>query len=219
MEKRLLLLFCVLLFAQAVFAQKEIGIKLGVTTNNIRADEGLEKYLEPAHYYSVGASVNFWLQKHFFLSTGVNYERTGSRTNDISYTDFSGNNLASGDVFEQLDYISIPVMLHYCFGKKNQFALGSGMFAAYLSGAHYEIKIDSGSLTSPTRNDFKKDYEDLNYGLLFNASYRIPIQTKWVLTLGAEDRLGLHNIKEVFPDGHYKTHSFGLYATFLFVLK
>ena len=219
MRKRLLFPLAILLYALPLFAQKEIGIKAGVTHNKIRSEGLLEEYLDPVIFYSAGASGNFWLHQHLFLSTGINYERTGSRINDLYLTDGFGNTLAKGDLMEQLDYVTLPLSLHYSFGTKNKFALGAGMFGSYLLGAHMQARIDSGSTTAPTRGDVKTEYEDLNYGMLFHASYRIPIQKNRILVISAEDHLGLNNIRSSAPDSKYKTHSIGLYASFLFLLK
>ena len=224
--KRIFLILLVLFYAIPLLAQTEFGINAGITANKVRRTESiLDDYEKPTLFYSANALANLWLNKKLFLSSGINFERTGSRIVDLYFTDFMGNASGKGDLVEQLDYLGIPLSLHYSFGAKNKFSLGAGIFGSYLLGAHAQIRIDSGQLGSsftgpiPSRSDVKDYYEDFNYGVLFNASYRIALQKNWMLLIGLEDRLGLQDVRTIFPDEKYKTHSLGLYAGLLFQLK
>ena len=205
--------------------KKEVGIKAGISRTNIRSEELLIADLhDPALGFSAGFHGNLWLQKHLYLSSGVFFERAGSRTNDIDITDAYGKSIGMGDIIRQLNYITLPLNLNYAFGKKNNFAVGAGAFGSYLLSAYGKLKVSLGSLDSLSDASKKTNYKDLfndfNFGLHFIGSYRLQLQKNKILLLAVEDHLGLNDLHDSNAlVSKPRSHSIGFYASLLFTMK
>jgi hypothetical protein len=215
--RKILLAGACLLSLTAAFSQTEIGVQGGVTRNRFWGDDSYGKYHNAITGFSFGGVFRKGISNHLSLTTGLSYQRTGSGINDLVFSDPFGVNLAKGDLVLKLDYLIIPVTANYNFGKSKAFGLGAGFFAGYLASAEYRIHFEPGSGGVPEKQSNRSNYEDFNFGLTGNVSYRLRLSKSKSFVFSIEDHWGLRDISK-YPNPT-KTNSPGLYASFLIDLK
>ena len=215
MRKESLLL--VMLFSPLFFfGQLEWGVKAGISRNKFYSNNPVFNDMQQNVYgFFLGATVQKPLENNFAVSSGLQFLRTGSKINDLNFTDNLGNTLATGDLKQQLDYITLPVMAHFFFGPKNIFSLGAGGFGSYLLNAHSKLVAETNPGNYPEKTDVTDQYEKLNLGLVGNARIHLPLQQNKTLVFGFEEYLGLKNVSKSSEVGRIKTNAYGLFAAIL----
>jgi len=218
MRKIYFLLIFLSLFGSA-FAQTEIGIQAGVNRSRFWGDNYYSQHHDAITCFSFGGVLNKIISTHFSLSSGILYERTGSGINNLYFENPVGSSdFVKGDLKMELNYLSIPLVINYDFGKTRAFGLGAGFFGSYLLSANNKFDYDTPNSGLPEKGSTRKNYEDFNYGFTANAHYRLQLPKNKSLVFSVEDHLGLSNLDNQLNEKK-KTNSIGIYASFLVNLR
>jgi len=208
-------LLVLLVLPVLVQAQIEIGPKAGVSINEFYGKEHLVSW-KARWGFSAGVTARKELGSNFSLSAGLQFDRAGSRLNDGTFLSPDGVTFVDGDLLYQCHYLTLPLRVDYSLGEKERFSLGAGMFGGWLLDATGKIKTKQGNTVESPEID--KGRRSFNFGLIAAATYRVPVGQRNILVLGFEDYLGLRSIGKPSPS-KTKTHSSGLYLSFLWKLK
>ena len=106
-----------------------------------------------------------------------------------------GNDLGTGDLLEKLNYLNLPVVAEYSFGKKIKFKVDAGFFAGYLLKATAVQKIKEP--VASTHTFTLTNRKSINFGVSAGAGLQISLTSKIKLDLGIRDNLGLANIYNI----------------------
>jgi hypothetical protein len=168
--------------------------------------------------FTAGAFARYALNKHTFLSTGIQYERNGFMIPDLTFTDPYGNNLRKGDVYSRFNYLVLPMMAEYGFGSGITFSIKGGPFIGYLLQKRTFIKWDNNQTDDQTFGDSGK--HRFNFGLGAGAGAYFPLNKKFLFELNIEDHLGLTNVSGgSLSNGDQKTNALNLTAGLVYSLN
>lgn len=101
----------------------EIGVYLGLFTSTV-SDNGFGPTEDSEYLYSLGlgASFDYYFSKTWSIKTRLNFDPKGAEE-------------ASGVLKLNMNYLSIPVMASWHFGKRKRWYLHFGPYAAFLLSA------------------------------------------------------------------------------------
>ena len=201
MNPKPILLIALFLFTQFTFSQERqtekpskatLGINLGGSLSKFRGNHESERYSAKTGFL-IGVNFEYALGKNTALKTNINYE---SRTYGIAiYIQDIGIGVEPGwrdDADFKMEYITVPVLFKYSFGKKQQFFVNAGPFASFLTsktsykspnlgiaaGVGTQFKVGKGTLVFEVRNNLgltdylgklKDDGYDINHDLRSNS--------------------------------------------------
>ena len=147
MKKLFTTLFIVLGFYTFSRAQQEAGgFEFGfnagfnysyVTATNGFQDSGLKSG------FTAGVSADYYFSESWSLKARVSYDQKGWGNGYVSTTDDQGNTAETDGVNIKLNYITIPVMANFHFGRDREWYFDFGPYVGLLtsaSGAGYDLK-------------------------------------------------------------------------------
>ena len=140
--------------------------------------------------YGLGGKVTHRLGNQFSISSEINFERKGSGY-DFQFTDENGNPTNENSDFSiHLDYISVPLLVGYEFGKKLKLNLHTGISFHYLANvkSKFEIQIDGNSVA--IYNDIK-DYHRFDQSVIGGVGLEYPLNEKLGLFINSRFNYGL----------------------------
>lgn len=124
-----------------------------------------------------GLGVGFGLAKILDLETGIYYIQS-----KFSYDS------SVGELIEQLDALSLPLLFRFRFSR--YFSLGLGGFVSMASG---KVKTTFGGATYETAYDLA-GLEDINYGALGSVTLELPLSHSVSFLVDGRYLLGLRNL-------------------------
>lgn len=180
----------------------EAGVQAGPTLSWLRGNKALDS-TDPLMGPAVGLTFQYNLSSMLGIRLGAGYQQKGSST-DVTFTDVNGTTIGSGTLRNELQYLSIPLMLRFGFGEKFRVSAGAGGYAGVLMSARYTTT--GFDFADQTITD---DFENLDIGVCASVSGALALGEH--LSLGAEARYdkGLTNISAlpVVDDGSVRTNA------------
>lgn len=178
-------LFTILLFTLCSFAafsqQKgsfEFGFNVGYNIATVQS--GSLTNTEFRSGVNIGASGDYFFSDRWSLKAKLSYDQKGWNKGFI--TDLDKNQSAVTNY--HFDYLTIPVMANWHFGKTRNWYLNFGPYA--------------GVLLSAKETAFHKDLKDfsngLDLGFAFGIGVKIPVADKIKIVLEADGQGGLTDI-------------------------
>jgi outer membrane protein with beta-barrel domain len=209
MKKLTFLLFVICV--TSLSAQKnrlDIGIAAGPSGNHLYGyDKIPQNKTNPLIAFSAGVTIQYNLPKLLSIVSGIFYEKKGEKFSGY-VSDHNGLQVP----FKQkyfYNYITLPVLARFSFGKKTLFFAEGGGFASYLLNSYINVtgipvNYQNGSTTA--------SYKRLDAGVSIGLGLSVPLGEKLLLSVEVRDNLGLLNISEfpVYKDKFIKTNSTNL---------
>lgn len=206
----LIILLCVFCFNISQSQNEwKLGFNFGGTLSNIRGNEVAELN-NAAIDFLVGGSFEYLFTANTSLKTNINYERK-SFSRDINIgaiSDPLNPSIEGNDVKTRttLSYLSIPVMVGYKFGSKNNFFINGGPFIGFFLDSG--VKVD-GDTINENSNDL---FNSTDFGLAIGIGTKVKLNETNNLNIELRNNFGLSNISAVplINDGDLKTNSLNL---------
>ena len=203
----IVLLFCSsLLFGQT--NKINIGFELGTSLNSLYGNDVLDDN-EISFGFSGGLTFQYNFTGLVSLRTNISFERKGFATK-IQLTDELGNSIGEVTSQSNFDYLTIPLLARFTFGKKIHFFVNAGPYLGYLLKEKdiTEAFGEYQKLESVNTDRFER----LDFGITTGLGVIFSIQDKLLLTVEIRNNLGLVNISSlpVTNDGSIKTISTNL---------
>ncbi len=183
-------------------ARFEAGLQAGPSLEWLRGN----KFIDDTDVL-IGPAAGLTLQYNFSSKLGIRlgagYQQKGSNT-DVTFTDMNGSTIGSGTVRNEMQYMTIPLMLRYGFGEKFRVSAGLGGYAGILMSAQYKTK--GFDFPDQTTTD---DLENTDFGLCASISGALSVGEKIRLSAEARYDKGLSNISAlpVVDDGSIRTNA------------
>lgn len=177
----------------------EFGASLGVNFSNITNDDF---DTDTATGLNVAFSTDYFFNDRWSIRGKLIYDQKGF--DDAYYVDIDGNGYATNI---NMNYLTIPVMANWHFGKKRQWYLNFGPYAAFLMSAK---ETEGGE-------DVKDAFTGSDFGLEFGIGVKIPLNDQLKLFIEYEDSAGFSDVSE--GDGTFRNTRGGFNIGLNFLLK
>ena len=207
-----LLLSTILLLAQN---KVKIGVNSGLTYSNFRGNDTPVTGKKYGLDFMGGISLEYSLSEKLSIKTNLTYDKkTGIvKSNYMYQPSFDSPSIVVNQKVRNIyNYLTIPILIKYNFGKNNSYFVNGGPFIGFLLNS----KLKDVSKQTPSNFDYDQDTTDLNkktdYGLSYGFGKLIPLNEKNDLVIELRQNLGLVNTSDVFVynNGEIKTNSFNL---------
>ena len=179
----------------------DIGIEGGPGISIIHAKTGMYSNSK----FSIGGVSGVFYQynfnKIFSLKTAISYERKGTRLESKS------DQLPSGDLIYNFDYLSLPVLFKVSSGQKIKFFANAGPCFSYLLNQSLYVKPKTGKtykLGNETNN-----YKSYDIGIILGLGMSVPIYEQFLISLEIRDNYGLMSLR----DNYNEPDAFGYIET------
>jgi opacity protein-like surface antigen len=170
----------------------EYGFSSGINLNSGYGNQALRKIGSTIAGLHVSGHFKVGINEHLALKAVLAYDQNGYIYRSLTFSNAAGNGLETGDLQEKLNYLNLPLLAEYTFGKKIKFYAGGGVFAGYLLKYTTITKIkDPVAYNTRSSTDRRKK---LNFGLCAEAGVQFPVNATIKLKLGVSNNLGLANI-------------------------
>ena len=168
-----------------------------------------------------GINLTYYFNETLSIETGINYLKTGSKTEESSGTDELGNIQGKFWFKQSLEYIELPLLVKYSFHNKRiePYITSGPNFGIILSG---EDKIEA-DYTLNENQKYKKDIKNelntlnISFGLGSGINYHLKenfiISLKIIFFIGFNDQ-----IKNDKVNGHQKSQNIRLIFSFQKIL-
>lgn len=174
------------LFSIASFGQRnkkgivEFGVNIGYNAFNVGNSNGNS---DSGSGVNVGLAADYFFSDRWSIKGKLIYDQKG-------WDNGFYNDLDSGIVYTtdyKLDYLTVPVMANWHFGRKRNWYLNFGPYAGFLMGANE---------TTNSRN-VKEAFNSTDFGISFGIGVKIPVSDKLKISLEYDEQDGLSDIFKV----------------------
>lgn len=186
MKTKLLTLFAVLFFSQAMMAQFHIGVKAGA---NITKVEGKSFKDEFRYGYSLGGFAEIRLSNKLVLQPEVLFNQYATRL-DSNYKNVYEDVFNSNSNI-RLNYISIPILLNYKL---------IGSFLSLQAGPQFGVLVDQNKTLLQNGGEAFKNGD---FSMLGGVQIKVA-----AIRVNARYAVGLNNISDLPDDGKWKNQGF-----------
>ncbi len=186
MKKKIITVKLLIAFSVIGFAQKkgdvEFGINLGLNSSNVTSE-----YLssDTGTGVNLGFAADYFFSDSWSLKGKIIYDQKGW---DNGYFDDGINEFRTN---YNLNYLTIPVMANWHFGKKKNWNLNFGPYAGFLLSAE----------ETAYNTNVKEFFNTNDFGLNIGIGVKFPLSNKLKLNIEYEAQSGF---SDVFKDNNNK---------------
>jgi hypothetical protein len=180
MKKIATVLIVVLGFLSTISAQKKGDVEFGVNVGfNRSSASDSQKASDPGSGINFGGSLDYYFSNTWSIKGKLIYDQKGW---DNDFIQDNNGNVYSTDV--NLNYMTIPIMANWHFGKKRNWYLNFGPYLGFLLNAQ-ETRFGTDLTDYLNTSDF---------GLAFGIGVKIPVSNKLKLFFEFDGQGGLSDI-------------------------
>jgi len=151
--------------------------------------------------FNIGATGDFYFSDRWSLKTKIIYDQKGYKT---GYLIYNGKTIIEQSTYN-LNYITVPVMANWHFGKKRNWYLHFGPYI--------------GVLTDTKSTSVKSDFNSLDAGIALGIGVKIPLSEKCKLFLEYDEQGSLTNIYKGEHNSSTRNLRIGFNAGICFPIK
>jgi hypothetical protein len=199
----------------------EYGFHAGVNLNSAYGTGVDKDHRDILTGLSVGGHIKINLKRQFGLKIILAYDQFGWAYRDLYFADNTGTGLAKGGAIIKINYLNLPVLAEYSFGKKIRFNIDAGMFFGVLLNNWFITKDDPSSPGQVTEAKTSSAYRNsTNFGACLGFGTHIPVATKIKLNIDLRNSMGLSNVSKTpaSPGTKIKTNTFSILSGVAFEL-
>jgi opacity protein-like surface antigen len=190
MTKLFTSLIIVLCLYTATFAQTksnvEFGANIGYNISYVNVTGITDVNSPGTSGVNLGISAKIPLSGIWSIKGKVIFDQKGWSDGFLSNADGTVIN----NINFQLNYITIPIMVNWEFGKKKNWYLNFGPYAGFLLGA----------TETSTSTDVKSDFNSNDFGLSYGLGVKIPVSNRLKLFFEYNGQSGISNIIKGTPN-------------------
>ena len=168
-------------FSTATFAQGKGAVEYGFNAgSNISTVVSSEDNADSGNGFNVGFAADFYFSDRWSIKGKLIYDQKGWDNDVITDLD-TGNTY---DTNYNLNYLTVPVMANWHFGKKRNWYLDFGPYVGFLMSAE-DTRFGA---------DVKEYFNSTDFGLSYGIGVKIPLNNKVKLSLEYEEQTGFSNV-------------------------
>ena len=202
--KKLFTIFLVVASCSTAFSQEkgnfEYGFNVGLNVSGVTV--GTNYTSDSKIGFNVGAFGDYFFSDRWSIKAKLNLDQKGWNG---GY--FSNNNVGSLTNY-RYDYLTVPVMANWHFGRKRNWYLNFGPYVGFLIDAK-ETNLDI---------DLKDLSESIDAGLALGIGVKIPVTDKIKILLEVDSQSGLADIIKNNQGGSTTNNRSSLNAGLVFAL-
>ncbi|WP_309641326.1 porin family protein [Flavobacterium sp.] len=200
--------FC---FSALTFAQKkgdtEFGFNVGFNGSTVSNVDGSSKI---GNGINLGFAADYYFSNRWSIKGKLIYDQKGWNDGYIEFFNEFDPSIP-GNTYKtdfNLNYLTIPVMANWHFGRKKNWYLNFGPYIGFLMSAN-ETRFDT---------DLKDGFNTTDFGLSVGIGVKIPVSDKLKISLEYDEQDGLSDVFK--SSGKTVTNSrFSLNVGVNFILK
>ena len=162
----------------------ELGLNIGY--NGATVSSGSNTNSNYRNGINVGISGDYFFSDRWSIKTKLSYDQKGWAKGYIQ-------NLSTNQSFTtdyNIDYLTIPVMANWHFGKKRNWYLNFGPYVGFLLSAK-ETRFET---------DLKTMFQSVDAGLDLGIGVKIPLSTQTKLFFELDGQAGVMDINKYYQD-------------------
>ena len=182
----------------------EFGANIGYNLSNISAADynGYTYYLSG---FNAGVSLEYYFSDKWGIKGKLLYDQKGGGGGVLTFED--GTQI--DNVNFHLNYITIPVMANWHFGRTRNWYLNFGPYVGVLMNAR----------ESYTNKDIKDDFNSTDFGLAVGIGVKFPISKSVKMFIEADGQGGITDIFKNNPDESVQNSRSSINVGFLIPIK
>jgi hypothetical protein len=211
-----------ILFSYAQKAKLEYGFQSGLNISTAYGTSIAKDYRSPLMGLHVGGHIKLNQSQHWGIKFLLSYDQIGWSYNSLVIENNTGSGLLNVDMLIKLNYLNLPMLAEYSFGKKVKIHVNGGPFMGILLNNKIVTKLNepvppNEQAKTETSSDYRKK---MNVGLSLGSGIQIPLDSKLKLDFNLMNNLGLSNIykSNTSEVGDIKTNAFTISAGLTFEL-
>ncbi|AEA44587.1 porin family protein [Fluviicola taffensis] len=197
MKQSLTIIFLFILVTTSLRAQVnkfDLGFEGGPNVCKIKGNKVPFLKYESIIYGSFALTFQYNLPKLFSVRAAIGYERKGHQM-EIQVTDENGTFIDNSIFQSQFNYITLPILARFSFGKNIKFFLNAGAYGGFL---FKEVdRIAETEHFKAINQTNTKNFKQFDYGLTGGFGLSVPIKTRWNVSLELRNNFGLVNISSL----------------------
>jgi opacity protein-like surface antigen len=189
-----------------VSAQKkgtvEFGANVGLNRSLVSNTTGST---DPLMGLNAALSADYYFSDRWSIKGKLIYDQKGWANGFIKFDTLNGQNPYDPSFYQVIttdfnfDYITIPVMANWHFGKKRNWYLNFGPYVGFLVSAK----------DSKLKYNFKEEFQKTDFGLELGIGVKIPVSDKLKIYFEYEEQTGFTDIYVINNTGSAVTNSRG----------
>ncbi|MCA6364433.1 MAG: PorT family protein [Bacteroidetes bacterium] len=202
-------LISISLAANAQFNRLDIGVQGGVSRASLYGNSSIYGGHKARMGYAGGLFAQYNFTPHIALRSGVSFERKGS-TLELTMMDITGAEIGTFRGKETFDYLTVPLLFRFSFGKKIQYFVNAGPYVGFLlKQTEY---IEAFQILPETTNDLTANFKKNEFGASLGAGVNYALNDSYVFSVEVRNNLGLNNLSALplINMGTIKTNALGL---------
>jgi hypothetical protein len=174
----------------------EYGLTGGVTINSA-SGSGVDLTKKSNFYgFSLGGQMKLNTSSQFGVRIIIEYAQLGWKFPSLTFADSVF--LHPGSATFKMNYLNLPVMAEYSFGKKLKYHLDAGLFLGLLINNQIVIKLADTYPSNAGNTSFSSDSRNtFNYGFAGGMGVELPIRKNNSIHLNLRDMAGLANVNKL----------------------
>ncbi|MDI1255889.1 MAG: porin family protein [Flavobacterium sp.] len=175
----------------------EFGVNVGYNFSTIGTDDG---DFDTGEGFNVGFAADYFFNSSWSLKGKLIYDQKGYDNDYIT----DGTNDYPTDI--NINYLTVPVMANWHFGKKKNWYLNFGPYVGFLLSAK-DTALDT---------DLKYAFKSTDFGISYGVGVKIPVSNQAKISIELEEADGLSNVlKGTSYDTRNKRGSINVGVNFL----
>ncbi len=193
-----LFLFNLLLVCKGQKAKFEYGFQSGLNISSSYGDAFSQVKRGPLTGLHIGGHLKVSKTENWGFKFLISYDNIGWIYKSLTIENSAGTGLMNVDISVKHNYLNIPVLAEYTFGKKVKIIVDGGFFLGILLSNKVitEVKEPIPPNQVPTMESSSSARKGTNFGLSLGAGIQIPIASKLTLDFNVRDNLGLTSINK-----------------------
>jgi len=171
----------------------EIGFEFGPSHTSLKGNDIVDNNPNKKSTIAGGISFQYNFPKIFSIKTSISYDRKGLKGETITFTDILGNVIGVYEQTQDFDYLTIPILARFSYGKRIKFFFNTGPYFSYLMKSSL-IGQRAGDGMWVDNYDNIKDFKKFDMGLILGSGCVFLINDKLLMTFEVRDNIGLYNI-------------------------
>lgn len=204
--KKIYIILFLLSFNTIVLAQKkgivEFGANVGLNRSLVSNTTGST---DPLIGFNVALSADYYFSDRWSIKGKLIYDQKGWANGFITFDTLNGQNPNDPAFYQTIttdfnfDYITIPVMANWHFGKKRNWYLNFGPYVGFLVSAK----------DSKLKYNFNDEFQKTDVGLALGIGVKIPVSDKLKIYFEYEEQTGFTDIYVINNTGSAITNTRG----------
>ena len=176
----------------------EYGFHWGINLNTAYGSAIDKNHRSSLTGVSIGGHLKIRKSEHVGLKILLAYDQYGWTYKSLQFENSTATGFVDADVLFKLNYLNLPVMAEYSFGKKVKINLDGGLFLGVLLNNEVVTKLkkpippNEEAITSFSSNSRSA----ANFGVCFGVGIQIPISSKVKVDFDLKNSTGLSNVNK-----------------------